>query len=448
MTFLRELRSYRGMFDRRVWLLTYGQVLQSLGRGILMPFATLYFYNVQGFPLALIGLALAIAFPTGALVGLAWGALADRYGRKPLMLLGYGAGTITTAALAFVETIPQYFVVTILNAVSVAAWLPASRAMIADVTPPARRTRAFGLTYMATNLGLSFGLVAGGVLALLMPYRTLFLIEAAGSAAYFVVVLLFVQESFKQARQDAAPAVSAWSRVGAHVRDLSRPLQDRAFVLFAAASLLAGLGYSQFYIAWSPWLANVLGAGDAWIAIVFAINTVMVIALQIPIAHWAEERRRTYIFILSAYYMATSLLATWAAGRVGDPALALGLMVVACVLLTIQEIAIAPVVPALVAGLAGAPERVGKYMAGLELLFALNAGIGAIIGGAFFDAGRPHLLWPVMMGLALLSLPLYLWLAKLLPPDVNQPAPDVPSPTAPAAVAPAAVAPDAAPAEA
>src|SRR5438067_10957562 len=85
--------------DKRVWYLTVGQTLLSTGRGVLMPFATIYFYDVRHFPLSLIGLAYAVALPLGSVVGLAWGALADRVGRKPLMLLGFAGQAVTTAAL-------------------------------------------------------------------------------------------------------------------------------------------------------------------------------------------------------------------------------------------------------------------------------------------------------------------------------------------------------------
>lgn len=433
-----ELRSYRGLFDSRVWYLTYGQVFQSLGRGVLMPFMTLYFYNVQGFPLILVGTAFAIAFPTGALFGLVWGALADRYGRKPLMLVGFGAHALTTASLAFVETVPQFFVAMTLNSIATSAWVPASRAMIADVTTPARRTRAYGLTYMANNLGLSVGLLAGGALAILLPYRALFFIEALGTAAYFLVILVFVRESFPQRAHDVAPgaAASPLRRVARHVHDIGTPLRDRRFLVYSLVILLIGMGYGQFYITFSPWMANVIGSGDTWIAIIFAINTVMVILLQIPIAHWAERRRRTAIFAYGAYLQATSLLLTWAAGRIGGLDGALALMVGATILLTLQEIALAPAMPALVASLAGRPERVGKYMAGMELLFAINTGASSVIGGAFFDAGRPHLLWPTMMALSLLALPAIWWLSRLLPDDVNEPGGEEPPGSAPQSPAP------------
>jgi len=421
----RAVADYRGLFDRRVWFLTAGQVVLSLGRGILMPFITLYFYNVRGFPLALIGLSLAIAFPLGSIVGLYWGSTADAVGRKPLMLLGYFSAAAMSVALAFVATIPELFVVTALQSIAFSAVNPANRAMVADVTPPGRRTRAYGLLYMANNLGLSVGLLVGGLLAVFLPYQALFFAEAGGSVAYGLVVLLFVQESHaREASAAAAAGGSALANVGRELRALSTPLHDRSFLLFGAAGVCVGLGWSQLYITFSPYLKDVLGTPDAWIGALFSINTVMVVLFQIPLSAWAERHARTDVFVVGNALLAVSLLVTWAAGGASDVGTAMAVMVLAVVVMTVGEIVNAPIGPSLVAGLAGSASDVAKYMAAFDLTWSVGTGIGAIVGGAFFDAGRPRLLFPSVAVSVLVGMVLYWRLGRVLPRDVNRPAPD------------------------
>lgn len=409
-------REYRGLFDRRVWLLTYGQVLLSLGRGILMPFSALYFYNVQGFPLTVVTLAFAISFPAGAIVGLFGGAIADRIGRKPLMVAGFAMNVVSTVALAFVTTVPLYLATFLVNAIGFSAWGPASRAMIADVTPPDRRTRAYGLSYMANNLGLSIGLLVGGVLAVFLPYRALFFAEAAGAGAYLVVVILTVRESH------VGSHVAGQASALGTIREVATPFRDRTFQLFAVVMVLAGFGWAQFYSTYSPYFKNLLHYSDAWIGALYAINTVMVVAFQVQLAGWAEKRPRTRVFVVANYLLAWSLVLTWAAGRADGLAMSLAVMALAIVVMTVGEILAAPVGSALVAGMAGSKDRFGKYMAAFDLTWAVASGLGAMLGGAFFDAGRPMLLWPFVTLLVALALLGYLRLGRLVPASVNDPA--------------------------
>lgn len=428
----------RKNFDPRIWLLTYGQLVLSIGRGVLMPFATLYFYNERGFPLALLGLAFAVALPTGALVGLFWGALSDRIGRKPLMVLGFTGASVTSVGMAFVGSPAEYFALVVLQAIGMGAWNPSARAMVADVTPAERRTRAYGLLYLSNNAGISLGLLLGGLLAIALPYRMLFFIEAAGFAGYLLVVMLFVRES--RAREARSTDASALGRVVEHLRSVAVPLRDARFLLFALAGILAGFGWAQFYLTYSPYMANVLGASDAWIGVMFAINTVMVVVLQVPTAAWAETRRRTRVYLIATYLLAWSMLLTWGAGRAASASLeaALLLMGVGIAVMTIGEMIVVPVGSALVSGLAGGPEHFGKYMAAFDLVWTLATGLGGVVGGWFFDRGQPILLWPVVTIFVVLSLAAYAWLGRMLPPEVESPGAKPPVKSAEASTRPAA----------
>lgn len=56
----------------------------------------------------------------------------------------------------------------------------------------------------------------------------------------------------------------------------------------------------------------------------------------------------------------------------------------------------------------------------------MGSGLGAIVGGAFFDAGHPMMLWPVVTLACVVSLGGYWLLARRLPADVDAPEPAAP----------------------
>lgn len=424
-----RVAGFHRRFDARVWLLTYGQAMLSTGRGIIMPFATLYFYNVRHFPLTLVGLAFAIAFPLGSLMGLAWGAVADRIGRKPLMMFGFLGQAMCAVAFAFVVTVPAFFGVTILNAIALSAWNPAARAMVADVTPEDRRGRAYGLLYLSNNLGLSIGLLLGAILVIYLPYRALFLAEAAGATAYLLVVILAVQESHRAVPGERPDG--AWARVKHHVADLSTPLRDRTFLLLLGVAVLGGIGWNQFYSTYAPFMKNEIHATDFGIGVVVAINTVMVVALQVPLSGWADKRTRTKVLLLGNVLLLASLLLNWAStGRSSE--VAFGIVALGVVVMTVGEIVNAGMGPALAAGMAKVPTNYGKYMAAMDMTWSLSAGLGSVLGGVFFDAHLVWLLWPVTATLVAASLVGFWWLGRILPGEIDRPSRAPPEDVAPA----------------
>ena len=50
----RAAKAFRG-FDRRVWLLLFAMLVFRFGHGLYFPFSSIYFHNVLGIPLSLVG---------------------------------------------------------------------------------------------------------------------------------------------------------------------------------------------------------------------------------------------------------------------------------------------------------------------------------------------------------------------------------------------------------
>jgi MFS transporter, DHA1 family, tetracycline resistance protein len=91
------------------------------------------------------------------------GALSDRFGRKPILLLGMIGPAVSYFALAMADNLTWYVVGLCLSGI-LGAILSTINAYIADITPPESRAERFGMVGAAFGLGFIVGPLAGGLL--------------------------------------------------------------------------------------------------------------------------------------------------------------------------------------------------------------------------------------------------------------------------------------------
>ena len=125
----RLLKAARG-FDRRVWLLLVAMLAWRFGQGLFFPFSTIYFHNVLGIPLSLVGVGFGTLAAASVVSGLVSGPLTDRYGRKPLMLAALLGSTASFFAFSLIEGFAGYLVVSV---------VPRASPATASSRPPATR---------------------------------------------------------------------------------------------------------------------------------------------------------------------------------------------------------------------------------------------------------------------------------------------------------------------
>ncbi len=126
----------------------------------------LFLANVLGVRIGIIGLIEGIAESTATLLKLVSGYLADRTGRKKaLALWGYGFSNFTKPLLYFATSWGLVLLVRFLDRVGKGIRTAPRDALIADITPPELRGRAFGFNKAMDKAGGFLGLiVAAGVL--------------------------------------------------------------------------------------------------------------------------------------------------------------------------------------------------------------------------------------------------------------------------------------------
>jgi DHA1 family tetracycline resistance protein-like MFS transporter len=167
--------------------------IDSMGIGIIIPVAPQLIMELSG-------LSAAEAVPIGGYLTVAYavmqflfspiiGNLSDRYGRRPILIASLAALSIDYLIMGFAPTLFWLFVGRLIAGVAGATFGTAN-AVVADIIPPAERSKYFGLNGAAWGVGFIVGPVIGGLLGGFGPRVPFFF--AAGLVALNLLVALFV----------------------------------------------------------------------------------------------------------------------------------------------------------------------------------------------------------------------------------------------------------------
>ena len=181
---------------RVAWL---GNFFTGASFSLVMPFMALYIEQL-GAPKNKVewyaGLAVSLSALTSALIAPVWGRLADRYGRKPMMVRASLVMTFTMGGLAFVPNVFWLLVLRILNGLF-SGYVPNSTALIASQAPKNRSGYALGTLATGVIGGSLVGPLLGGVLAEILGIRQVFLLVGFILLICNLMTVFFVKEDFQ-----------------------------------------------------------------------------------------------------------------------------------------------------------------------------------------------------------------------------------------------------------
>ncbi len=138
-----------------------------VGFGIILPLLPLYAdrFGASGTWIGILVLSYSAA---QLLTAPLWGRLSDRFGRRPILLVGLVGSSVSYLVFAFAGSVGALLLSRVMAGVA-GANVPVAQAYIADITPPERRAGGMGLIGAAFGLGFIFGPAIGGILAPLSP---------------------------------------------------------------------------------------------------------------------------------------------------------------------------------------------------------------------------------------------------------------------------------------
>jgi MFS family permease len=277
------------------WLLST-VAIQTLGRGLTLPFTIIYLHEVRGFALGLSGTLMAVIAVVALAVTMPGGSLTDRYGARRVLLVGTASMMVGNTVLAFATHPGVAALAFVLIGVNFGVSWPAFNALIAAVVTGELRQRYFGVNFALVNLGIGVGGVIGGLFVDVTRPETFTAIFLADAASMLVPIGLLlgplraVHGRAEQPSDDEAAATPA-----TYLAILRQP---SVAWLTGLTFLAMFVGYGQMEAGFPAFARQVSEVSTRTVGLAFAVNTAVIVSLQFAVLNRISGHRRTRVMMV------------------------------------------------------------------------------------------------------------------------------------------------------
>jgi len=244
-----------------------------------------------------VGLLISVFTLPGVVFTPGLGILADRYGRKPVLVPSLMLFAIAGGACGLARDFEVLLVLRTLQGVGAASLGAINVTIIGDLYEEARRTTAMGYNAAVLSIGTAIYPAIGGALAAIAWYAPFFLPLAAMAVGMAVLLVL------------RSPTPKSEGRLVDYLRDAHRAMRRRESLVMFTASIVAFVLIYGAYLSYFPFLlAQAFELTEIWIGLVMALTstTTALGSFRLgTLAHRFSERRLvTAGFVLYTLSMA------------------------------------------------------------------------------------------------------------------------------------------------
>lgn len=248
--------------------------IDSAGTGLFAAIATIYF--IKGGILSPIEVASALSiagiFGVAGPVPLGW--LADRFGVRRIYILLVLLRGLGYCCYAGVSSYPQYLVLACFLAAVDRACSPLLQALVAGVVPADARMSTLASIRSFRNIGLTAGFLVASLIILVQNevlIRTAFIVN--GLSFLLMAVIVYLRAPVVVLAVETTPAAEKLSI-----------LRNWRFALLAVGNSAATLHDTLLTVVIPIWIVANDVLPDSLLPVLFALNTVMTVLLQVPIS--------------------------------------------------------------------------------------------------------------------------------------------------------------------
>ena len=245
-----------------------------IGMGIVSPVLTIYAQSF-GVSIFLAGMAITV-YSVGRLVmDFPAGLLADKIGRRPLMIVGTALIALCAFLNATADNFWLFLFYRFIQGMGASMWMTSRTTLLADILKPEERGRVLGYFQSFQTIGQAAGPTIGGFIATWYGAQANFYFYAATGVVSLVLTYMFIKET---------ESGNAHSGELAFPKDLTlRLIKNKGFVFASIASATAFFIVSGIRQDILPfYAAEVAGLGPAEIGMILSVATLANLFLTIP----------------------------------------------------------------------------------------------------------------------------------------------------------------------
>lgn len=413
---VRTFRELRRDFDRLVLVLAAGDLVANFGFALVFPFLTIYLVEKLGATAAEAGLVTALYSVCSIASGAVGGWLADRFGRRRVMIVSIASTGVVIALMGRTGSLATIALLTVVLGIVDPPFVPAARAAVSDVVREDRRPRAYGLLSVANAVGWIAGPAIGAGLSSL-GYDVLFLVAGILIGSFAIIAFTWLPETLGRTAQGdtggrstgaagpgASPAIVGLEAAspelqphGARRATAGTGPDDpgnvrrraRAFAAFLAIAM-AAQGAIFLWVSVLPVHASGdLGVATGTWGLLFSLNGILIVAFQLRISTAVEGMPKVFVMAggMLCYAIAMAIVAA-----AQDPAWAIPAIAAAVVTITCGEMLFYPTEAAFVSDVSPVDRR-GRNQGFLLAAAGVGTALGPPIGGYVLDTAPGPMLW-------------------------------------------------------
>jgi len=355
--------------------------VDAFGSTLLFPFFALYITQRFGVGMTQAGVLLGMSSLFGLIGSMAGGALADKFGRRKLILFGLIFSAISSLSLGLANELRMLYPLIIIVGLLSHIAGPAYEAMLVDILPEEKRQEGYGILRIVFNFAWIFGTALGGLIAS-RSFFALFVIDSIMSCIVAALIFHLLPETMPIVKgEKRKEEESLWQTILGY----GVVLKDLAFVAFTLAGMLALIVYQQQYSTLAVYMWDVHGIDSQGYGAILSITGLEVVFFQFWISRTINRRPAFLMMALSTLIFAIGFFMY---GVVSS----FIFFAIAAVIVCLGEMLFFPTSSALAASFAPEDMR-GRYMAVSGLVWSIPATVGPAAAGIIMDNYNPNLVW-------------------------------------------------------
>ncbi|MEC8646175.1 MAG: MFS transporter [Candidatus Latescibacterota bacterium] len=233
-------------WKRNFYTLWCAELFAIIGFHAVQPFLAYYIqeFDVENLEEALLwsGYMGSVAGFSMALSAPIWGAVADRFGRKSMVVRSMVGGGLTVFFMAYADSVTELLVARMLQG-ALAGTVTACITMVSTTTPKQHLGYAMGMMQGAFLLGAALGPLAGGPFIEAYGYQAIFLVSVVMVVVAGLAVQLLVREEFNNNKPEVENASASKSNTDDFIADTKRLLQLKPFLVTIISLVLIQFAY-------------------------------------------------------------------------------------------------------------------------------------------------------------------------------------------------------------